>query len=118
MSIWKGVRALQEGEREGDGRGHTVGEVLMPDMSLDQLASKASRGDVRAKAAVGIRMLFNEEQPSLPLAETGVRKQTALQPAPASLGAVGDLEETSRMGLPFYPTGLEEAGEGNGSYTV
>jgi hypothetical protein len=89
MSIWKGVRALQEREREGDGRGHTVGEVLMPDMSLDQLAAKASRGDVCSKAAVGIRMLFNEEQPSLPSAEAHVRKQTALQPVPASLGVVG-----------------------------
>jgi TPR repeat protein len=111
----KGSKGSKRGKERGRGwGGDTVGEVLMPDMSLDQLASKASRGDVRAKAAVGIRMLFNEEQPSLPLAETGVRKQTALQPAPASLGAVGDLEETSRMGLPFYPTGLEEAGEGNG----
>jgi TPR repeat protein len=111
----KGRKGSKRGKERGGGGGDTVGEVLMPDMSLDQIAAKASRGDVRAKAAIGIRMLFNDEQPSLPLAEVHVRKQTAVQPpAPASLGVEEDLEETSRMGLPFYPTGLEEAGKGNG----
>jgi hypothetical protein len=44
--------------------------------------------------------------PSLPFAEAHVRKVTSSQPSPSTLEEDG--KETSRMGLPFYPTGLEQ----------
>ena len=76
-------------------QGETLDAVIMAKFKLDALVRKAAAGEVDAMAAAGIRILFNRERPSGPIAGDAGKEPLAAPSKSDSQGAGADLD---RMG--------------------